>query len=81
MTLFYRGGCILPFLIIFNLFFGWMFFGVKAWIFIEIILIVVLMIYSYILSRKIISGVNSFGKRGNAIDVEGEVVREKKELK
>jgi antibiotic biosynthesis monooxygenase (ABM) superfamily enzyme len=75
MNLFYRGGCFLPFLIIFNFFFGWIFFGLRAWILIEIILIIILMIYPYILSRKIMSGVNSAGKRRNAIDVEGKVIK------
>lgn len=75
MTLFYRGGCLLPFLLIFNLFFGWIFFSVRAWVLIEILLIIALVIYSYILSRKIISRVNNAGKRDNAIDVEGKVIK------
>ncbi len=75
MTLLYRGGCLLPFLIILNLFFGWIFFSVRAWALIEILLIIALMIYSYILSRKIISRVNNAGKRDNAIDVEGKVIK------
>lgn len=81
MNLFYRGGCLLPFLIIFNLFFGWVFFGFKAWIIVEVILVFVLMVYSYILSKKIISKANGPSKRSNAIDVEGEVVHDRKELK
>jgi len=75
MTLFYRGGCLLPFLLIFNLFFGWIFFSVRAWVLVEILLIIALVIYSYILSRKIISRVNNAGKRDNAIDVEGKVIK------
>ena len=80
MNLFYRGGCFLPFLIIFNFFFGWIFFGFKAWIIIEIILVAIFIIYSYILSRKIISGVNNGARRKGAIDVDSEVIREKKDL-
>lgn len=73
MNLLYRGGCFLPFLLIFNFFFGWIFLGFRAWILIEIILVIILMIYSYFLSRKIISEVNGSGRKDNVIDVESEV--------
>jgi len=74
MTLFYRGGCLLPFLIIFNLIFGRLFFSFKVWLAVGGVLILLFFIYSYILSRKILSGVNTVNKKSGAIDVEGEVL-------
>jgi len=75
MTLFYRGGCLLPFLIIFNLFFGWIFFNIRTWLLIELILMALLFLYGFILSRKIFSKVNSPAQRDDAIDVEGKVLK------
>jgi len=80
MALLYRGGCLLPFLIIFNLFFGRLFFSPKAWLITEGVLILVFFVYSYILSRKLMAGVKSAGRRGDVIDVEGEVVSDKEKL-
>ena len=77
MTLFYKGGCFLPFLIIFNLIFGLLFFPVRTWLAIEGILIILFMFYSYIFSRRIL---NSIKGKDNVIDVEGEVVEDKKKL-
>lgn len=74
MTLFYKGGCLLPFLIIFNLFFGWLYLSLKAWLISESILIIIFLFYSYVLSRKIISQGGSFVRRANVIDTEGEVI-------
>ncbi len=75
MTLFYRGGCLLPFLIIFNLFFGWIFFNIRTWLLVELILMALLFLYGFILSRKIFSKVNSPAQRDDAIDVEGKVLK------
>ncbi len=81
MTFLYRGGCLLPFLIIFNFLFGWMFFGFKTWLIIQLVLVLIFTLYSYILSRKIISQFSEVAKNPggvakdpNVIDVEGEVV-------
>ena len=75
---FSRTGCLLPLLIILNLFFGWMFFKPIIWLSMEGILILLFIINSYILTRRI----SSFsGKRNNAIDIEGEVVEDKHKLK
>lgn len=71
-------GCLLPAAILFNLFFGLMFFKPVIWLCIEAVLILLFVMNSYIFSRKISS---AHPKRGNVIDVEGEVVKEQKEPK
>ena len=68
----------MPFLIILNLFLGRLFFNFKAWLIVEGALILIFLVYYYILSRKIISGINNAGRKGNVIDVEGEVVSERR---
>lgn len=71
-------GCLLPLLILLNLFFGWMFFKPLVWLSIEGILILLFMLNSYILARRI----SSFLAKGNkVVDVEGEVVDDKNKLK
>jgi len=70
-------GCLLPLLILINLFFGWMFFKPATWLLIEGILILLFILNSYILIRR----VSSFTKRSNVVDVEGEVVEERQKLK
>jgi hypothetical protein len=74
-----RTGCLLPFLILFNLLFGWMFFKLLAWLLIEGALILLFILNSRIVMRKIFS--SSSSKRDGVIDVEGQVVEEKKKLK
>ena len=78
MTLFYKGGCFLPFLIIFNLIFGLLFFPVRTWLAIEGILILLFVVFSYFFSKRIL---NSVKRNDNVIDVEGEVVEDSKKLK
>jgi membrane protein implicated in regulation of membrane protease activity len=80
MTVFYNSGCVLPFLIIFNLFFGRLFFSFKAWLAIEGILVGLFVISAYIFSRRIIKNMKE-KSRGNVIDVEAEVVNEREKLK
>ncbi len=69
-------GCLLPSLIIFNLFFGWIFLKPLYWVAIEAILLLLFVINGYVMTRKIISA--SGKKRDNVIDVEAEVIREKR---
>ena len=77
-TFFSYGGCLLPLLIISNLFFGWMFFRPKTWLSIEGVLILLFIINSYVLARRI----SSFSfKAHEAIDVEGEVIEDRHKLK
>lgn len=78
MTLFYNSGCLLPFLVIFNLFFGRIFFSFRAWVAVEGILIIIFLANSYIFSKRIM---NSVRKKDNVIDVEGEVIKDQEKLK
>jgi len=74
VVFFSRTGCLLPLLIFLNLFLGWIVFKPLPWLFIEAVLILIFMINSFILARKIAS---SFSKRNNVIDAEGEVIEDK----
>jgi hypothetical protein len=67
----------LPLFILLNLFFGWMFFKPGIWLSVEGILVLLFIINSYILIKKV-SGFSS--KRSDAIDVKGEVVDDKNKL-
>ncbi|MFH1414037.1 MAG: hypothetical protein ABIG56_04250 [Candidatus Omnitrophota bacterium] len=69
-----RTGCLLPSLIIFNFFFGWIFFGFAAWLLIEVGLILLFFLYSYIIMRRIASPSR---QKDDVIDVEGRVVDDK----
>ncbi|MDD4894887.1 MAG: hypothetical protein PHW54_06215 [Candidatus Omnitrophica bacterium] len=72
-------GCLLPALIIFNFLFGWIFFKPLHWLIIEGVLILLFVIKGLLFTRRIIS--NSPRKHGNAIDVEAEVVEDRRRLK
>jgi hypothetical protein len=74
-----QAGCLLPALILLNLFFGWMFLKTSTWLVLEGILILLLVLNSYFLIRKVKRW--SVPAPGNIIDVHGEVVDEKRELK
>jgi len=65
-------GCLLPFLIIFNLLFGKLFFKTSLWLAIEGILLLLFLINSYLGLRRIHASANH-NRRREAIDVEGEV--------
>ncbi len=78
---FSRTGCLLPLLIICNLFFGWIFLKPKEWLIIETILLLLFMINGYVMTRKIISSASVRKKRSGVIDVEGEVVKDRLKLK
>ena len=78
MTVFYNSGCLLPFLVIFNLFFGRLFFSLRVWLAVEGVLIIFFIVNAYIFSKRII---NSVKKRDNVIDVEGEVIKDREKLK
>jgi uncharacterized membrane protein len=75
-VLFSKTGCLLPILIIFNLFFGLLFLSPLVWVFIQVTLILLFLINGYIITRKI--GSVSSGKRKDAIDVKAEIVEEEK---
>ncbi|PIP20971.1 MAG: hypothetical protein COX40_01890 [Candidatus Omnitrophica bacterium CG23_combo_of_CG06-09_8_20_14_all_40_11] len=65
-------GCLLPALIIFNFFFGWVFLRPLYWLIAEAALILFFIINTHIITRKIFS--TSSSKRDDAIDVEGKVI-------
>lgn len=76
----------LPILIIFNLFFGKLIFSsTRLWLGVEAGLILLLIININIMASKISRGFTSSGQnhspQGNIIDIEGEIVEEKKRLK
>jgi hypothetical protein len=79
MIIFTQGkGCLLPLLIILNLFFGWIFLKPRYWLLLEAILLLLFIANSYIFSRKIFS---ASSRRNNVIDVEGKVVEDRHPLK
>lgn len=68
-------GCLLPLLIVLNFFFGRLFFKTDQWLAIEGVLILLFLLSSYIMTRRIFSS-GPKAKAGNVIDVEGEAVEE-----
>ncbi len=64
-------GCLLPSLVISNLFFGWIFLRPKVWLLVEVALVVALWIYSHLLRRKI-SRLQQ--KRDKVIDTDAEII-------
>ena len=72
-----QAGCLLPLLILLNLFLGWMFFKPLTWLAIEGVLVFLFLLNSYILARRISS---SSRKNKKIIDVEGEALEEKDRL-
>ncbi|MBI4706458.1 MAG: hypothetical protein HY761_00830 [Candidatus Omnitrophica bacterium] len=68
-----QSGCLLPLLIMFNLFFGWLFLKPAAWFLLEAGFIILFIINSYIFSRRLHSYAQ---KRNNVVDVEGKVVED-----
>lgn len=71
-------GCLLPFLIIFNLFFGLFFLELKHWLFLEGALILLFALNAYFLSRRAFSA-KVTGRRGRVIDVEAKDVSEERQ--
>jgi hypothetical protein len=67
-------GCLIPLLLILNLFFGKLFFSAEQWLAIEGLLFLVLLLTSYINLRRF-SFTKQSKKRSNVIDVEGKVVK------
>lgn len=87
-----NSGCLLPFLIIFNLFFGRsIFHSTRLWLGIEAILILIFLLKINILARKIAQQLKPDGRirtssgsrqafNDKIIDVQAEAVNEKEEL-
>ncbi len=79
-------GCLLPFLIIFNLLFGRLIFNsVLLWLGIEVGLILLLIISINLMARKISRGFTAGSQSHKApkgvVDIQGHVVEEEKRLK
>ena len=77
VVFFSQTGCLLPLLIMLNLFFGWMFIKPLAWLLVEGVLILLFLLNSLIITRKIKSFTPG---RADVIDVEGKVIDEKKSI-
>lgn len=77
-----QSGCLLPVLIVFNLFFGKLIFNsTRLWLSVEGILVFLFIIKIHAFTRKISQQLNPGGRnRGKVIDVEGEEVSEKQKL-
>jgi len=72
-------GCLLPFLIILNLFFGKLIFNsTRLWLGVEAILILLFILKINLIARKF---TQNYKPQGKVIDVEGHVVEDKKKLK
>lgn len=78
MILITRTGCLLPLLIIFNLFFGLFFLEFRHWLLIEGALVVLFALNAYIFSRRIFLAGQGRQQRRGVIDVKAEVVEEEK---
>lgn len=90
-------GCLLPLLIIFNLFFGRLIFNsVGLWLLVEVVLVFIFMLKIKLIVSKISQQFGQAGRglgpdsqshqpggrsRDKVIDVEGEVVQEKQKLR
>lgn len=86
-------GCFLPFLIIFNLFFGrFIFNSIRLWLGIEAVLILIFILSINIMARKITRQFTQQGRGfasdsqrhrsdGKIVDIQGQVVGEEKKLK
>ena len=78
VLIFSQTGCFLPLIFLINLIFGWMFFKPLTWLAIEGVILSLILINSLLLVRKISSLTKT---KSNVIDIEGEVIEEKKKLK
>jgi hypothetical protein len=74
-------GCFLPFLIVFNLFFGWVFLKPLHWLVLEVILVFLLILNGLFVIKKITSslppGPHQGRGRANSVDTEAEVIEER----
>ena len=78
-----QSGCLLPMLIILNLFFGKLVFNsTRLWLGVEGVLLLLFMIKIHAFTRKISEQFSrpANRSRGKVVDVEGEVVEEKRKL-
>jgi hypothetical protein len=78
-----QSGCLLPMLIIFNLFFGKLIFNSnRVWLGVEGILVLLFIFKIHSFARKITEQLKPESRRqGKIIDVKGEVIQEKQKLR
>lgn len=69
-------GCMLPFLILFNLLFGWLFLSFTSWFIVEALLILLFMFSAVITARRM----NSASRHDEAIDVQAHVLDDKDKI-
>lgn len=81
MIFFARTGCALPFLIILNFIFGWIFLRPGCWAALEVFLIGLFILNIIFLKNKLFSAFNTSPKNargdkknGSIVDIEGEVL-------
>jgi hypothetical protein len=79
LVFFSRTSCLLPFLAIFNLFFGWLFLKPGHWLIAEAVLVILFVLNGLILIRKMTSSLpqmrQGYGRK-DAVDTEAEVIEE-----
>ncbi len=63
-------GCFLPFLLVFNLFFGWIFLGFLPWMAVQALLVLLFLFSAALTAKKL----NSSSKHEDVIDVEAKVM-------
>ncbi len=80
-VLFNQSGCFLPFLIVFNLIFGWVFLKPATWILVEAVLVILFLLSSWFFVKKISSAANTSAKRKGSIDIEGQILDDKHRTK
>lgn len=75
ITFFGQAGCLLPLLMLFNLFFGWIFLPPLYWLASAGVLILLFFISTYIFLRRLAKLTKPAEKaRSGAIDVEGKII-------
>ncbi len=69
-----QGGCFFPLLFLGNLFLGWIFLRPLYWLGLQLILTILLIVFSHFIRRQAAAHAGRKGKQ--AIDVQGEVLKE-----
>ncbi|MBU1125189.1 MAG: hypothetical protein KKC84_04115 [Candidatus Omnitrophica bacterium] len=69
-------GCLLPFLIVFNFLFGWIFLRPLVWIVLEGVLLLLFLYNSLAITRRVVQSSSPRNTRAEVIDVEAQTVEE-----
>lgn len=73
-----QAGCLLPLLIVCNLFFGWMFLKPFHWFLLGAALVFLFWINSFVMAKRILSNRHPGSRRSDVIDVPAQVVEDNK---